>query len=88
VMSKTGLDAAAAEDRILFEDRVRAQMSKNLYQWNPHTDEYYDLVINTGTVTYDQVVEMIVKYYRAKYPEADPGATDTAPPTDDQTPTS
>ena len=35
-------------------------------------DQHYDLVINTGTVTYKQVVEMIVAYYRSKYPETDP----------------
>ena len=45
-------------------------MSRNLYQWDPNADEYYDLVINTGTVTYEQVVDMIVGFYRSKYPEA------------------
>ena len=28
----------------------------------------WQLVINTGTMTYDQVVAMIVSAYRAKYP--------------------
>ena len=76
VMHKTGLGRQAAESRIAIEDRVRAEMSRNLYQWDPHTDEYYDLVINTGTVTYAQVVDMIVGFYRSKYPQAD----QTAPP--------
>ena len=75
VISKTGLNERQAAERIEFEDRVRAEMSNSLYQWNPHTDEYYDLVINTGTVTYDQVVDMIVDYYRSKYPQGD----ETAP---------
>ncbi|WP_147917477.1 cytidylate kinase family protein [Ruania zhangjianzhongii] len=70
VMSKTELDERGAEARIDFEDSVRAEMSRNLYQWDPHTDESYDLVINTGTVTYAQVVDMIVGFYRSKYPEA------------------
>ena len=70
VMSRTGLDERGAEARIVFEDRIRAEMSRNLYQWDPNTDEYYDLVINTATVTYDQVVDMIVGFYRSKYPEA------------------
>ncbi|NLE97378.1 MAG: MFS transporter [Propionibacterium sp.] len=70
VVSKTGLSADEAESRIIVEDRVRAEMSRSLYQWDPNTDEYYDLVINTGTVTYDQVVEMIVGFYRSKYPKA------------------
>lgn len=77
VMHKTGLDRHAAESRIAVEDRVRAEMSKNLYQWDPHTDESYDLVINTGTVTYQQVVEMIVAYYRSKYPQIAPGQSET-----------
>lgn len=78
VMSKTGLSQEEAAERIATEDRVRAEMSRNLYQWDPNTDEYYDLVINTGTVTYAQVVDMIVGYYRAKYP--DPGdARGTSP---------
>lgn len=72
VTHKTGLDRHGAESRIAVEDQVRAEMSRNLYGWNPHTDEYYDLVINTGTVTYKQVVEMIVAYYRSKYPQGDP----------------
>ena len=58
--------------RIAVEDRVRAEMSRVLYQWDPNADEYYDLVINTGTVTYEQVVDMIVGFYRSKYPEAVP----------------
>lgn len=70
VMSKTGLSQSQAESRIAVEDRVRAEMSRNLYQWDPNADEYYDLVINTGTVTYEQVVDMIVGFYRSKYPEA------------------
>ncbi|WP_181010003.1 cytidylate kinase family protein [Ornithinimicrobium sufpigmenti] len=84
VMHKTGLERHAAESRIAVEDRVRAEMSKNLYQWDPHTDESYDLVINTGTVTYKQVVEMIVAYYRSKYPETDPAAA-SQPTADDPT---
>ena len=70
VMAKTGLTAPEAEARIAFEDSMRAEMSRSLYRWNPHDDEYYDLVINTATVTYDQVVDMIVHFYRSKYPDA------------------
>ncbi|WP_084109177.1 cytidylate kinase family protein [Knoellia aerolata] len=72
VRSKTGLSESEAESRIAVEDRVRAEMSRILYQWDPHTDEYYDLVINTGTVPYEQVVDTIVGFYRSKYPETTP----------------
>ena len=75
VRSKTGLSQSEAESRIAVEDRVRAEMSRNLYQWDPNTDEYYDLVINTGTVTYEQVVDAIVSFYRSKYPESDSAAS-------------
>ena len=37
VMSRTGLDERGAEARIVFEDRIRAEMSRNLYQWDPNT---------------------------------------------------
>lgn len=72
VMARTGLSQDEAASRIAVEDRVRAEMSRVLYQWDPNADEYYDLVINTGTVTYEQVVDMIVGFYRSKYPEAVP----------------
>ena len=68
VAAETGLSPSAAAERIEAEDRIRAEMSQRLYQWDPNTDEYYDLVINTGSVTYEQVVEMIVDVYRSKYP--------------------
>ena len=68
VSERTGLGRSEAESRIAVEDRVRAEMSRMLYQWDPHTDEYYDLVVNTGSVPYDQVVDLIVDYYLSKYP--------------------
>ena len=43
-------------------------MSERIFHWDPYSDDHYDLVINTGTMTYDQVVAMIVSAYRAKYP--------------------
>ena len=70
VVEKTGLNPSAAAEQIEVEDRIRTELSQRTYQWNPNTDEYYDLVINTGTVTYDQVVEMIVGMYRSKYPDS------------------
>lgn len=54
-------------------------MSQNLYQWDPNADEYYDLVINTGTVTYAQVVDLIVGYYLSKYSQEDPAKQDGPP---------
>ncbi|QGU08134.1 Glucuronide carrier protein [Corynebacterium occultum] len=69
VVHKTGLSAAAATEQCELEDRLRQEMSWALYQWNPNRDENYDLVINTASMTYGQIVNVIVDTYRSKYPE-------------------
>ena len=69
VMHQTGLSPSEAAEQCRAEDRLRAEMSQALYRWNPNSDESYDLVINTGSVTYKQVVEIIVDLYRSKYPD-------------------
>lgn len=68
VMDKTGLSPSEAAEQCRAEDRIRAEMSQALYRWNPNSDESYDLVINTGSMTYPQVVELIVDMYQRKYP--------------------
>ena len=50
------------------EDRVRAEMSKHLYQWDPTTDEHYDLVVDTGAFTIEQAADIIVYAYRLRHP--------------------
>lgn len=70
VMYKTGLSAAEAEEQCHAEDRIRAEMARALYQWDPNADESYDLVLNTSSVTYEQIVEIIADVYYDKYPEA------------------
>ncbi|MFP7664399.1 MAG: glycoside-pentoside-hexuronide (GPH):cation symporter [Corynebacterium pyruviciproducens] len=70
VMFKTGLGAAEAEEQCHAEDRLRAEMARALYQWDPNTDESYDLVFNTSSVTYDQIVDIIADVYYDKYPQA------------------
>lgn len=69
VMYKTGLSASAATEQCHLEDRLRQEMSWALYQWNPNRDEDYDLVLNTASMTYEQIVDVIVEVYRGKYPE-------------------
>ena len=70
VMFKTGLGAADAEEQCHAEARLRAEMARALYQWDPNTDESYDLVLNTSSVTYDQIVDIIADVYYDKYPQA------------------
>lgn len=50
-----------AERRSESEDRLRGEMSKRLYGWDPNNDEAYDLVINTGRYSIDEAVDMIVR---------------------------
>ena len=72
VMHQTGLSASQATEQIENEDRIRAEMSRALYQWDPNADEDYDLVVNTGSMTYEQVAAMVVGLYASKYPDARP----------------
>ncbi|MGB3955058.1 MAG: glycoside-pentoside-hexuronide (GPH):cation symporter [Brooklawnia sp.] len=73
VVARTGLSPSAAAERISIEDRIRAELSQRLYQWNPNHDEDYDLVINTGSITYEQVVDIIEEAYFSKYPRTTGG---------------
>lgn len=68
VRNKAGLSESAATEQCHLEDRLRQEMSWALYQWNPNRDEEYDLVINTASMTYDQIATLIAATYRSKYP--------------------
>ncbi|NMB22849.1 MAG: cytidylate kinase-like family protein, partial [Corynebacterium sp.] len=70
VMHKAGLSASAAAEQCEIEDRLRAEMSLKLYKWDPNDDEEYDLTINTASITYKQVAELIAELYRSKYPDS------------------
>lgn len=63
-----GIDLETAERRQIREDRVRVEMSKRYYRWDPTDDKYFDLVVNTGAFTLDQAVDVIVQAYRTKFP--------------------
>lgn len=55
-----GISPDRATKRQETEDKVRADMSIDLYRWDPRTSEAYDLVLNVGTFDQDTVVKMIV----------------------------
>lgn len=61
-----GIDKERAARRQVHEDQVRAQMSLTLYDWDPRENDRYDLVINTGQLDLDTVVEIIAAAARAK----------------------
>ncbi|STC68705.1 cytidylate kinase family protein [Corynebacterium pilosum] len=72
VQAQTGLSYDAAREQCLTEDRIRAEMADRLYSWDPNHDSDYDMVINTASVTYEQVAEFIAYSFRSKYPESKP----------------
>ncbi len=63
--SEAGLDRARAARRQVREDRVRVEMSRRHYGWDPSTEAPFDLIVNTGRLTPDAAVAVIVAAYRA-----------------------
>jgi len=64
--AEAGIDLAHARARQAREDRVRAEMSMRLHNWDPRNNDRFDLVINTGMLTTDTATGMIVAAYRIK----------------------
>jgi cytidylate kinase len=58
------LDRAAKRQKR--EDQIRADMSLQLYGWDPRDTERYDLVVNTGTMDLDTCADIIVQAARVK----------------------
>ena len=63
---ESGIDAERAARRQKREDQVRADISIELYGWDPREPTRYDLVVNTGTMTLDACVDIIVQAARLK----------------------
>lgn len=63
---ESGIDAARAAKRQKREDQVRADISIELYGWDPRETTRYDLVVNTGTMSLDACVDIIVQAARGK----------------------
>jgi cytidylate kinase len=61
-----GIDVDRAAKRQRREDQVRADMSIQLYGWDPRDPTRYDLVVNTGTMDLDTCVDIIVQATRIK----------------------
>jgi cytidylate kinase len=70
--SGIGLDRAAKRQRR--EDGVRADMSIQLYGWDPRDPTRYDLVLNPSTVDIDACVDIIVHACQAKAARPAPAA--------------
>ena len=63
---EAGISAEQAAARQVREDEVRAQMSIQLYGWDPRLPDRYDMVLNTSRIDVDGVVSAIVDAVRAR----------------------
>jgi cytidylate kinase len=63
---ESGIDLERAAQRQQREDQVRADMSIELYGWDPRELDYYDLAVNTGTMDLATCVDLIVQAARIK----------------------
>jgi cytidylate kinase len=61
---EAGISRERAARRQRNEDRVRVDMSRELYGWDPRDPLRYDLVLNTGRVDLDACVQIIVEASR------------------------
>lgn len=61
-----GISEERAARRQRREDQLRADMSIQLYGWDPRLIDHYDLVLNTGRLSDDVCVEIIVAALAAK----------------------
>jgi cytidylate kinase len=59
VMSREGLDRAAAQARILRKDQERARYLETFYRRNPRDPHLYDVVLNTGILDLESAVDVI-----------------------------
>jgi cytidylate kinase len=62
----SGIDVAQAAKRQKREDELRADMSIELYGWDPRDPTRYDLMVNTGLMDLDTCVDLIVHAVRTK----------------------
>jgi cytidylate kinase len=62
----SGIDLGRAAKRQRREDQIRADMSIQLYGWDPRDTTRYDLAVNTGTMDLDTCVDIIVQAVRIK----------------------
>jgi cytidylate kinase len=62
----SGIDTERAAKRQKREDQLRADMSIELYGWDPRDPVRYDLMVNTGTMDLDTCVDVIVQAAKIK----------------------
>jgi cytidylate kinase len=78
---QSGISAERAARRQKREDEVRGQMSIDLYGWDPRLPDRYDIVLNTGSLSLDECVAIIVDAVRIRVGHVPgPAAPTAAPP--------
>jgi cytidylate kinase len=60
VMAREGMSRAEAEQRIRNKDQVRAHFLMSVHHRNPADAQLYDLVINTGVLSLDSAIDLLV----------------------------
>jgi cytidylate kinase len=63
---ESGIDTERAAKRQKREDQIRADISIELYGWDPRELDRYDLVVNTGIMDLDTCADIIVHAARVK----------------------
>jgi cytidylate kinase len=66
VAESSGISLQDAARRQKLEDQVRADMSIELYGWDPQEFDHYDLLVNTGLMDLDTCVDIIVAAAKVK----------------------
>jgi cytidylate kinase len=66
VAQRTGMSEPGVARRQKQEEQVRADMSIELYGWDPREFDHYDLLVNTGLMDLDTCVAIIVAAVKAK----------------------
>lgn len=64
--AETNISRTQAVQRQEQEDRLRAEMSQRLYEWDPRGLDHYDMVLNTGQLDLDMAAAIIVQAVRMK----------------------
>lgn len=67
---ESGITPERARQRQEREDRVRADVAKRIYRWDPSRADNFDLILNTGVFTPEQSAELIVAAFRLRHPES------------------
>lgn len=64
--AESGIELNRAKSRQAREDHVRAEMALRMHNWDPRSTDRFDLVINTGNLSEQTTVAIIVASYRIK----------------------